>query len=517
MDKRRFEKVWNQLRGKKPHMKQFLDEVRLSGIRGFHEFGIRFNYPVSVIAGGNASGKTTVLFAAACAYNVPGSGYWDFRPSTLFPNYLPKQGERRDTLQVTLLDYDFSTPTGRLSMRWRRGKNWNQSFFGRKGANQPSRPVYLRTLSNLTNPTEVRSVLQVSRSDSARDESPLTPYQITFAQNLLPFDYSEVMEITIGRKNLLFAKQESGASYSEFHMAAGERAILRLSQEIAQLSGALILIDEVEAGLHPWVQQLLMIHLQELALRNDLQVIVTTHSPVILDSVPIEGRVFLDRDADGSVKLLQPLRDVVQNSLYGRTHDRLNILCEDDAAEAILRGTIDHLASSVGFKHDSIQIGRDTGADEFPSHVNALSKFGSLDNFVFVLDGDQRQSSVEDRMRSNAVGSDLTILYLPSDTAPEAWIWDRLRKESNQYEVELGFAPGDLADRIAQLDSMYSIASGTDSDIAKEKLQQLADTQNRTVADICRIAARTEATDPRSELQILADDLSKALIDWQSD
>ncbi len=498
-------------------MKQFLDEVRLSGIRGFDELGIRFQYPVSVIAGGNASGKTTVLFAAACAYKVPDAGYWDFRPSTLFPNYLPKQGEHRDTQQVTLLDYDFSTPDGRLSMRWRRGKNWNQSFFGRKGAKQPSRPVYLRTLSNLTNPTEVRSVLQMSRSDSPPHEAPLTPYQITFAQNLLPFDYSEVTELTSGRKNLLFARQESGASYSEFHMAAGERAILRLSQVIAQLEGALVLIDEIEAGLHPWVQQLLMLHLQELALRNDLQVIATTHSPVILDSVPSEGRVFLDRDADGSVKLLQPLRDVVQNALYGRTHDRLNILCEDDSAEAILHGTIDHLASNARFNHETIQIGRDTGADEFPSHVNALSKFGSLDNFVFVLDGDQRHSAVEQRMRSNAGGNELTILYLPSDTAPEAWIWNRLRENSDRYEAELGFAQGNLANRIAQFDSMYSIASGTDSDIAKEKLQQLADVQNRTVADICRIAARVEAADPRSELQILTDDLSKALINWQSD
>ncbi len=516
MDKRRFERIWNQLRGKKPHMKHFLDGVSLSGIRGFQGLEIRFEYPVSVIAGGNASGKTTVLFAAACAYDVPGAGYWDFRPSKLFPNYFPKQGELRDTQQETILVYDFSTDAGRLSMRWRRGKTWNQSFFGRKSAKQPVRPVYLRTLSNLTNPTEVRSVLQMSRADTAPNESPLTPFQITFAQNLLPFDYSQVTELTVGRKNLLFAEQESGASYSEFHMAAGERAILRLSQEIAQLKGALILIDEVEAGLHPWVQQLLMLHLQELALRNDLQVIVTTHSPVILDSVPSEGRVFLDREIDGTVKLLQPFRDVIQNALYGRTHDRLNILCEDDAAEAILRGTIDYLASSESFDHDSIQIGRDTGAQEFPSHVNALSKFGTLDNFVFVLDGDQKRGTVAEAMRSVAGGKDLEIMYLPSDTSPEAWIWNRLSGDSSRFETELGFVPGSLANRIAQQDSTYAIASGTEAEKAKEKLRQLAESQNRTVTDICRIVARVESADEQSELQILADALSKVLINWRS-
>ncbi|MDE0217683.1 MAG: AAA family ATPase [Spirochaetaceae bacterium] len=79
-----------------------------------------------------------------------------------------------------------------------------------------------------------------------------------------------------------------------------------------------MLIDEVEAGLHPWVQQLLMLQLQQLALRNDLQIIVTTHSPVVLDSVPVNGRVFLDRDESGRVTVQPAHVDVVQNALYGR-------------------------------------------------------------------------------------------------------------------------------------------------------------------------------------------------------
>ena len=81
-------------------------------------------------------------------------------------------------------------------------------------------------------------------------------------------------------------------------MAAGERAILRLSQEITQLNGALVLIDEVEAGLHPWVQHL--------ALRNDLQIIVTSHSPVVLDSVPLNGKILLDRDESSGEAVVRP-------------------------------------------------------------------------------------------------------------------------------------------------------------------------------------------------------------------
>ena len=391
----RLKELWPRLQSKKPHLPHFLDEVRLSGIRGIRSLKVPFDYPVSVIAGGNASGKSTVLFATASAYKVPGAGVKDFVPSTLFPDYRPRHGDREDERQPVTIEFEYSTPNGRRSMRWRRVKGWNRSFFGRKGAAQPERPVYLRTLTNLSNPSEVRGVLRMSHLKDAPEETSLTASQINFAQQMLPFSYSDVVHLSSGKKSLLFAEQETGASYSELHMAAGERAILRLSLEIAQLRDALVLIDEVEAGLHPWVQQLLMLQLQQLALRNDLQVIVTSHSPVVLDSVPGNGRIFLERGDDGQVTLYPAHRDIIRNALYGRSRDALNLLCEDDTAEGILNGVLDHLIPKERIRRESIQVGRNTGADEFPMHAAAFRKFGLLDNFVFVLDGDQKHSDVE--------------------------------------------------------------------------------------------------------------------------
>ena len=74
MIERRLGGLWQQLQGKKPHLPHFLAEIHLQGIRGIDDLRVVLDYPVSVIAGGNASGKTTVLFAAACAYRAPGSG-----------------------------------------------------------------------------------------------------------------------------------------------------------------------------------------------------------------------------------------------------------------------------------------------------------------------------------------------------------------------------------------------------------------------------------------------------------
>ena len=171
MIERRFRDLWERLQGKKPHLAHFLAEIHLEGIRGIDDVRIKFDYPVSVIAGGNASGKSTVLFAAACAYKVPGAGVKDFVPSTLFPDYRPKVGAREDPKQEIVIEFEYSTPDGRRSMRWRRAKGWNRSFLGRKNATQPERPVYLRTLSNLSNPSEVRGVLSMSRLSAAPRET----------------------------------------------------------------------------------------------------------------------------------------------------------------------------------------------------------------------------------------------------------------------------------------------------------------------------------------------------------
>ena len=514
MIERRLKELWDSLQGKKPHLPHFLSEIYLDGLRGLDNLRVLFDYPVSVIAGGNATGKSTVLFTAACAYKVPGAGPKDFVPSTLFPYYSPKLGDRQDILQRITLEFNYQTPEGMRSMRWRRAKGWSRSFLGRQNASQPERQVYLRTLSNLSNPSEVRGVLSMSRLKSEPEETLLTPSQIAFAHQMLPFRYSEVVNLSSGNKNLLFAAQEGGAAYSELHMAAGERAILRLSKEIAQLEGALVLIDEVEAGLHPWVQQLLMLHLQQLALRNDLQIIVTSHSPVVLDSVPPRGRIFLDRDEEsGKIIVRPPYRDVIQNALYGRSSEVLKLLCEDEIAEGILKGVFDLLLSNQRIKWESIHIGRDTGASEFPMHARALDKFGQLQNTLFILDGDQQGGDIERKIRQ-ATMSDVPVLFLPGKGVPENWIWEKLQQISDSDAAQLGTDSGVLSTLMNQLDATYASVSGS-PETPKIKFHALSEQLSREAPDVCRIVARLEAGRKESDIQPFLEDLLQILLQWR--
>ena len=464
-DERR-QKLWEALQHKRPHMEHFLTEVGLmgayyphistfpglkvapsirGGVHGIRDLEVEFKYPVSVIAGENGCGKSTVLFAAACAYKVPGVGAKQFVPSDLFSDYKSEQGMRGDEEAETTLRYKYLTPDGESAAMWRQdNKGHDGRLQNHKNENLPERQVYLITPGNLINRSEPHGEQEMPHTRRALLKSALTPPQIEFAQRLLPFEYLAFINLpgsSEDEANLLFAIQKSGAEYSEQHMATGERAILRLSKEIAQARNALVLIDEVEAGLHPSAQQSLMLELQQLALSNNLQIIVTTHSPVVLDSVPDTGRIFLERDEEGRVSAHPAYRDLIQDALYGRLDKKLNLLCEDKMGESLLQGVFDIITPRLNARRESIRIGRDTGAEEFPGHAKAFVRFGQLQNFIFVLDGDKRKTDLEKKIKKNT-NQEARVAFLPGEDAPEVWVWKELKDFFRSMGQKVGYCIG---------------------------------------------------------------------------
>lgn len=488
---RELKEVWDALRASKGQRDEALVEVRITNLRGIDYLRFPFEYPVSVLAGPNGSGKSTVLFACACAYRVPGRRPGDFAPSRLFPNFITRQeAVRSDSVQETELEYHYLHRGDRRFTTWRRGKSWSRKGDGNA---QPERQIYLRTLANLTSPSEVRSILQLGRKQ-VRTEA-ISPGLLIFAHRILPWRY-HALDLISGQssRDLLFAEVDGGGTrYSEFHMSSGERTIVRISKDISRLENALVLIDEVDTGLHPYTQQQAMLELQRSALRQKLQIIVASHSPVVLDSVPPEARIFLDRDRTTGKVRREPLyRDIFQKALYGQSQDRLSILCEDEVAEGMIRGVLDILNVEQGLRHEDVVVGRNTGRDEFPGHVRMLGKFGKLSEFVLVLDGDSRAE--ENRLKAVAEehGQSLQPLFLPGDVSPEQWLWDVLRARSDDYAHTFGLAAADMR---AMTDRIIDLGEGAvqQRDVAKAALGMFAEDIQRTVPEIARIVGRWEA------------------------
>ena len=485
--------VWDALRANHAERDCHLEEVRIGGLRGIKDLRVPFTYPVSVLAGPNGCGKSTVLFACAAAYHVSDRPR-AFVPSTLFPNFTDRlHGALSDPTEKTELAFSYLHNGERLSMAWRRGKSWNRSFMGRKGSKQPEREIYLRTLANLTNPSEVRGALQIMRKQYSSTR--FTANLLVFAHRILKNRYNDVSIITAKARDILFAEAEGNhdVRYSEFHMSSGERTVLRISKDIAHLHNALILVDEVDTGLHPYTQQQVMLELQRMALRQQLQIIVASHSPVVLDSVPPEGRKFLDRDeATNDVKLMPAYKDIFQKSLYGQSREKLSILCEDEVAEGMILGVLDELQPKLGLRHEDFVIGRNTGRGEFPSHVRMLGKFGQLPNFVFVLDGDAQDMKAKVEQAARQYDHIVDPLFLPGKRSPERWIWLRLREDVEVFAPLLGL-PTDEMRRLMQ--EVYRTMEGAvrGRDRAKAMLEAFADEVKRSSAELGRIVGRRDA------------------------
>lgn len=509
--KRQFNAVWDQLRGKKAHMSQFLNSVNLEKIRGISSLTVHFTYPVTVIAGTNGCGKSTVLFACACAYKHDS----DYTPALIFPDLkTSKTGLSDPTSKTPSLKYTFREGDNALNMSWRRGTSskWNKSFSGQKGAKQPERLVYLRTLSNLTNPSEVRSVLHLSRKDLTENKLDIT--SVDFAHGILPFEYNQLYQLGLAnKKELLFVKRkDADASYSEFHMSAGERAILHLSKDLSRMKNALILIDEIEVGLHPQTQQQMMLKLQQLALRQNLQIIVTSHSPVILESVPHEGRIFLERGSD-NVTVKPAHRDIFQRALYGQSSNKLSILCEDSIAESIILGILDTLYIKLDLTPDSIVVGRDTGKNQFPQHIETLGKFHLLDDFLFVLDGDASDVKPAIKQTLTKNSSQTEPLFLPGE-CPETWLYETLEKCSQEYLEAL--ADPDLQQRLKRYRQTYEDFNSKPTEVAKSRFEALANDINQLQEEIARKIAKHELLKERGEIKLFADQLEAAIGNWRS-
>ena len=513
---RQLRDVWDALRANRRDRDDALAEVRIRKLRGIWDLRVPFEYPVSVLAGPNACGKSTVLFACACAYAVPGSGPRDHVPGSLFPDFTDRQhGAWSDTTKRSELEFHYLHQGDRLSMTWRRTRNWKRTFVGRTGSSgQPQRDVYLRTLANLTSPSEVRGILQLGRKSIRSDL--VSPELLIFAHRILPWRYHKLAVISDRpTRDLLFAELDDAehTSYSEFHMSSGERSILRISKEVSHLENALVLIDEVDTGLHPYTQQLAMLELQRSALRRNLQVIVASHSPVVLDSVPPEGRIFLDRDdTTGHVQRVPPYRDIFQKALYGQSRDRLSILCEDEAAEGIVRGVLDVLNVKLELRHGDVVIGRNTGRNEFPGHVRTLGKFGKLRDFILMLDGDSRDLSGTLKSTAEKYGQYVEPIFLPGDACPEQWLWDSIRRRPDDYATLLGHTATDLERRMGDLQRLVEGAVRR-SDEAKAAVGALASDLGRTVADLARIVGKREA-EANAMPELLAD-LTRQIDAWR--
>jgi hypothetical protein len=251
-------------------------------------------------------------------------------------------------------------------------------------------------------------------------------------------------------------------------------------------------------------------------LRNSLQIIVTTHSPVILECVPSNGIIFLERTGN-DVKFVPAEKDLIERAFYGQTINKLSVLCEDDTAEYFIRGICDFLCQEMNIVPSDIIIEGNTGKNEFAHHIRALARFNQLDEFIFILDGDAKNEEGELREVAQRSGQSINILFLPGKF-PEEYIWERIRdnKSIGKYIALFSVtAPGLFMSMLNKIENIHLSSTDKPKDIKKSMLYDLAQELQVEESDIIRKVGRIEAESKTEPMRSFVNDLRMAILNWR--
>ncbi|MFN7883813.1 MAG: ATP-dependent nuclease, partial [bacterium] len=258
---------------------RYLPKISIKKLRGFSDQTITFDFPVTAIIGPNGGGKTTILGAAACAYK-------SIQPRRFFA----KSGNFDESMQDWSVEYEIVDRTINARDTFRRTSTFRNLRWNRDA---PARDVLLFGVSRTVPPNEkIEYRACTANTFRVQDDqiSPLSPSVCTAVSKILDKSINGFKSIQVtrdGRVCLLTGVTGRGISYSEFHFGAGESSIIRMIQAIdAAPEQTLVLIEEIENGLHPLATIKIVEYLINAAKEKKIQVIFTTHSNEALLPLP---------------------------------------------------------------------------------------------------------------------------------------------------------------------------------------------------------------------------------------
>ena len=199
------------------------------------------------------------------------------------------------------------------------------------------------------------------------------------------------------------------AKYSEAFAGSGEMAAVRLVQEVFGAEDySLIILDEPEVSLHPGAQHRLRLFLLEQIKKKKQQVVLSTHSPVLVEGLPNEAvKVFTQNPVTGKFRILSDLTP--QEAFYHievANPNKNTIVVEDELAKSIVEAVINTMGDELQSVFDiSFYPGGHTVLKS--DFIKVFSQETSWNKFV-MFDGDQKL--VEDHFDPESIPvSEITI------------------------------------------------------------------------------------------------------------
>jgi predicted ATPase len=432
---------------------KYLLKASITRIRGFQGEDINFDFPVTALIGPNGSGKSSILGVAGCAYKP-------IKPGMFFP----KSTVGDESMSGWRVEYDLIDKKLNPRQLVKRTSNFRQAKWVR--ADVADRPVVFFGIDRTVPAGEKTRYKLLMRSTYVHTQ-PLDSLDAEVArqvEHILGKSVADYRVTRYGMDDTFLVGRTGHNQFSEFHFGAGESSIIRMISDIERApENSLLLIEEIENGLHPVAARRMVEYLIDVAARKSIQTVFTTHSDYALLPLPNEA---IWASIDG--KLRQGKLSVeALRAVAGRVDKKLAVFVEDEFAKTWV-DTI--LREKLGVGYDQIEVHAVHGdGNAVVTHRGHMANPAVTFKSLCVIDGDSQQNEATDQGVLRLPGAtpelsvfesiqarldqDLAVLTVSCQRAPEAQEQVRRAIEEvsrtnrdphllfNQVGMKIGFVP----------------------------------------------------------------------------
>lgn len=318
-----------------------LKGMYIDGFRGINKINIIFDFPIIVISGLNGAGKSTLGQLAICGYKKPSTSINHKRHyvKDFFPISPADPKPISDDAKLTYF-YETDDPKKPQEVTVSRA---NSAWSGYK--RQPERHCYYVGFTVYIPKVERRDASVYGGAHLKFTEKRNIDIDvINKMAKIIGHKYDDVIFQGVdhkGKESEVGIATRLGYSYSENNMGFGEGRIL---YTIDQLENApeqsLFILEEPETSLHESAQHEFAKYLLDVCNRRHHQIILSSHSSVIMNALPSESRKLITRDLQG-VDIRDRLSSGQIRSILSAGKVRaLDICVEDLFAKALLTEVI---------------------------------------------------------------------------------------------------------------------------------------------------------------------------------
>ena len=415
MKRAKYEDIQRKLLRKWQNKKYLLQEVSLKNIFNWKNASLKMNHPVSILTGRNGIGKSTFINAIKHFYQLQ-EGNKELGILSSVKDYQIKLVNRTEkelllnNCEITKTEFELP-PVKDLTFN-------SELYANFKNSTGEKMNIYIKTLAQYDSKVLPGEFLVLMKELIGKD---IISSEKTLDEENPTKEYYKL-------------KLKDGTCYDSFTMGAGEFYINQFLWNVLELpKKSIVLIEELENFLHCEAQKKIFELIHEQALKKDIQFILTTHSPTLIEHANLNSKILIKVNHISNVICINDCSIWLAKNVLGSTiQNKVELLVEDEKSKSFLYSIISHIDPSLLSKIIITQVGGETNVEKCV-HINNQLKSSHI---IGIVDGDSEITEEDNLLKF--LGNDCPekiIMACAYDNTDKI----ALRLDKPKEEVKLAF------------------------------------------------------------------------------